>query len=169
MNILTNKKIVLIIGIGLIAIGLFKPDLSNILPTPNRVTETSVLQLEQPSDPAIQEACDQVIQILRSGPSSRKQDGTRLASLYCDLASLISLDGDEQSIKSTLEIREANKLAGKLCHLNLKDKYDGLSEAANGVLIAALGDDDAVLDASLRQRAVSVFRNLAWACVEGAK
>lgn len=169
MNILSNKKIVLIIGICLVAIGLFKPDLSSILPSPIGVVETNSLQLEQPKDPAIQEACDQVIQILRSGPSSRKQDGVRLASLYCDLASLISLDEDEQSIKSTLEIREANKLAGKLSHLNLKDKYDGLSEAANGVLVAALGDDDSVLDPTLRQRAVSAFRNLAWACVEGAK
>lgn len=169
MKLLTNNKLLLGLGVALLVIGLLKPDISNLLPSKASVVNNTSLSLEEPTEQAVKDACLEVTQVLRDGSSDRKYDGMRLASLYCDLANLVSLDGDEQAIKSTLEIREANKLAGKLCRLNLKDKYDGLSEAANGVLIAALGDDDAVLDTALRQKAVSVFRNLAWACVEGAK
>lgn len=170
MNILDNKKLLLVLGSLLVVIGLLKPNLSTIwTPSNTNTIITNDLQYEKPATPETKEACDKVVDIIINGPSSRKADGLKLASLYCDLANLISLDGENQVIKSTLEIREANKLAGLLSHINIKDKYDGLSEAANGVIVVSIGDDDAILDQALRAKSVTAFRNLAWACAQGAK
>lgn len=161
-----NKKVVLAIGAALIAFGIFKPDLSNLVPTV--VVDDPVIQVEEPSDPALKKVADEVVAILKKG-ENRRVDGTNLAKLYNDIATAISLDGDSTIIKTTSEIREVNSVAGSLMSLNLKGKYPNLASTAKELVVAAVGDDVAVLNDANREQAVSAFKALAWACLEGAK
>ena len=101
--------------------------------------------------------------------SDRKYDGLRLASLYNDLATLISLDNEDMVVKNTEEVRQANKLAGVMLKLDIKGKYPELAKATNSVIVASLGDDSLMLDDKLRQQAVDGFKAFAWACLEGTK
>lgn len=170
MNQLIQNKVLVGLAVALVAYGLLKPDLSNILTPSNKpVINNPSVQIDKPTDSALLEACDKVIESLRSGGSSRRADGPRLSSLYSDLANLLALDGDKQVVKTTVEVRDANRIAGWMTQLDIDDKYENLSEAANGVVVAGLGDDEAVLDETLRARAVETFRALSWACNEGAK
>lgn len=160
------KNLVLILGAVLIAIGLFKPDLSNfVINKPNNV---AVVNVEKPANTEILDECQEVIDALKED-SDRKQDGLRLASLYNDLATLVSLDGEDLVLKNTEEIRQANKLAGVMLKLDMKGKYPKLAEAAKKVIVSSIGDDSVMLDDKLRQDAVDGFKALAWACYEGAK
>lgn len=166
---LVQNKTLLIVAACLVVYGLAKPDLSKILIRPDTNVVNVDLDVSEPKDEAIRSACDKVVEVLENGPSSKNNDGIRLSSLYRDLANLVSLDGDDQVIKSTLEIREANRLAGIMLRLDLKGKYPGLADAANGVVVTALGSDDVVLDENLRTKAVEAFKALSWACYEGSK
>ena len=165
MNKQNINGILLVVGALLIGYGFFKPDLSNFIPNKSVVVDNSIV-VGPPSDPTIKEACKAVIDALQN---ANKNDCLKLASLYYDLSQLILLDGNDQVVKSTLEIREANKLAGLFFRLNLKDKYENLAEALNGVVVSGIGDDDVVLDETTRAKAVDVFKALSWACSEGAK
>lgn len=164
------KNFVLIIGAVLILIGIVKPDLSSIInkPIDNPVVNNEVV-VTKPSDPAILEKCEAVIEAIKAGPSSRYTDGKRLASLYLDIATLVELDGEDLVIKDTEELRQANKIAGLMLRLDLKDKYPELRVSAQDLIIQFIGDDHVLLDADLRQKAANGFRALAWACNEGAK
>lgn len=164
MNKDNINKIVFILGLLLIGYGIVKPDLSNILPSRTVVNNSTVV--EAPTDPKIKDACAAVISALKRAD---RADCLKLSSLYYDLSQLIVLDGKDEIIKSTLEIREANKLSGLFFRLNLKDKYDNLAEALNGVVVAGIGDDDVVLDDAMRGKSVEVFKALSWACYEGSK
>lgn len=163
------KTLLLIIGAILLGIGLLKPDFSNIIkPLPNNPNIiVDDLNLSKPSD-ELMPAVKNVIKAL-SGNDDRKIDGKRLASLYNDISTLIALDGNDQVIKNTDEIRQVNKLAGLMLKLNIKDKYEDLSEAAQLLIIQAIGDDHVLLDSKLRSKAVEGFQALAWACNEGSK
>lgn len=164
MNI---KNLLLIIGAILILLGLFKPDLSKFVhqSTP---TNNTIILVEKPTNIEILDECEEVINALKAD-NDRKTDGKRLASLYLDMATLVSLDGEDQIITDTEEIRQANKLAGLMLKLDLKGKYPDLKEAAQKLVIANIGDDNILLDAKLRQGAVDGFKALAWACNEGSK
>jgi len=155
-----NKTVLIIIAAILLAIGLFKPNLSVIPNTP------SVPTISAPSDPELKEACSEVISILQNGKSN---DALRLSSLYMDMATLIELDGENEVIKTTEDIRQANSLSGLLLKLDIKGKYPNLAVAAKNVIIAGIGDDDISLDPELRKKASESFRALAWACQEGSK
>jgi len=164
-----ENKLLIALSIALIGFGLFKPDIKSIFsPNNNNVVIDSEKDVAKPTDPILLEACEPVTKLLKSG-STRKADSQRLSSLYFDLATLISLDNDEEVIKTTMEIREANKLAGSMSRLNLKDKYPGLAEACNSLVVAGIGENDVVLDKETRQRAVETFMALSWACSQGAK
>ena len=53
--------------------------------------------------------------------------------------------------------------------LDIKGKYPKLAKAAEGLVIASIGDDSVMLDDKLRQGAADGFKALAWACYEGSK
>lgn len=165
---MNSKNLVLGLALLLIVIGLTKPDLTNLLnqstPSDNKV----VVLVEKPSNPTILDKCEDVIKALKSDPD-RKTDGVRLASLYNDIATLISLDGEDTVLKNTEEIRQANKLSGVMLKLDIKGKYPELAKSTNSVIVAGIGDDSMMLDSKLRQQAVDAFKALAWACQQGAK
>jgi hypothetical protein len=161
------KNVLLGLGAVLIVLGLLKPDLSAIFSRPS-VDNTSVVVVEKPSNPEILDECQEVINALKAD-SDRKVDGKRLASLYLDMATLVSLDGEDQVVKDTESIRQANKLAGVMLRLDLKGKYPDLKDAAQKLVVASIGDDNVLLDNKLRQGAVDGFKALAWACDQGSK
>jgi hypothetical protein len=162
---MSSKTILLIIAGLLIFVGLTKPDFS----FPVKPVVNPVVVVEPPSDPELKKACQGVIDSLKAGGSSRKTDAVRLSSLYMDLASLIEIDGEDQIVKNTEEIREANRLSGLLLRMNIKGKYPDLATKANDVVVLGIGDDSVELDSTLRKTAVETFRALGWACYEGAK
>lgn len=164
-----NNKILLGVGVALIAIGLFKPDLSNWINTGGTVTRPSVVVIEKPSDKDLEIMALKVVDALRAGGSSRKTDGVKLAELYNDLATLISLNGEDTVIKNTEEIRQANSLAGLMLKMDMKGKYSNLAKSCNDLIVSIIGDDSVPLTDALRTKSVDGFRALSWACNEGSK
>lgn len=162
-----SKKILLIFASLLILIGIVKPDLKSIITKPD-VVENIVI-VTPPSDEKIRELCLPIVESLQNGSSSRHKDGKRLSDLYFDLAVLIELDGENEAVKTTEEIRQANSLSGLMLRLNIKGEYPGLTEASYNFLVSQIGDDIVPLDADLRSKAVLAFKALSWACNEGSK
>lgn len=162
---MNTKNLLLLIGAVLIVLGLFKPNLSNIV---NVSPSNTAVIVEKPSNIELLDECQDVVNALKKN-NDRKYDAPRLASLYNDLATLISLDNEDMAIKNTEEVRQANKLAGVMLKLDIKGKYPELAKATNSVIVASLGDDSLMLDDKLRQQAIDGFKALAWACLEGAK
>ena len=166
---MNSKTFLLLIACLLIAVGIFKPNLTNFLdydrPSVNVVDN---LDLVAPSSEKLLSKSKDVIKALSSDPD-RKTDGKRLASLYNDIAVLIELDGEDAVIRNTEEVRQANRLSGLILKLNIKDKYENLAEANQALIVEAIGDDIVLLDAELRAKSVEAFKALAWACNEGSK
>lgn len=160
------KHILLVCGSLLVVVGLIKPDLSKFIPNN---TPTNTVVIEAPLDINIRKEAEELVSLLKSFGSSAKDDSLRLRDLYLDLATLISLDGENQVVKNTEEIRQANSLAGVMLRLDIKDKYPNLAKEAKDVVVAAIGDDQVLLSSELRARAVEGFKALAWACNEGSK
>lgn len=163
-----NNKIILIVGGLLLTIGLLKPDFSSFIHINNRPNKPNVIEVIKPENKDLLESCFDVIKALKSGPNT-SEDAKRLSSLYSDLALLVSLDGDNEVIKTTDEIRQANSLSGLILQLDLKGKYKNLASSCNNVIVAAIGDDSLLLDPALRSKAVDGFKALAWACNEASK
>jgi hypothetical protein len=163
------NPLLLLIGCLLLFVGLVKPDLSNIsIFNPTTASDNNYV-FNKPNNKDLLEEAYKVTEILKNGPSSRKNDSLRLAQLYHDIAILISLDEEDEVIKDTAAIRQANSLAGVMLRLNLKDKYKNLSTAMDNLTKVGLGDDDLVLDKELRQKGVDSFNALSWACYEASK
>jgi hypothetical protein len=163
-----NKTILLVIAMILLVIGLFKPsfiDAFNPKPSPSVVVDDS--ELPKPSDELIKKSTN-IIKALSVSPE-RKTDGKKLASLYKDIAELIALDGENELITNTDEIRQANKLAGVMLKLDIKNKYPDLPESAQAMIVSVVGDDQIPLTTELRAKAIDSFMALAWACNEGSK
>lgn len=158
-----NNKTLLIIGVGLVAFGLIKPSFN----TP--INNNPIVVVTPPADASVRELCQPVIDSLKNGSSSRTRDGQRLSDLYFDLATLIELDADNEIVKTTEEIRQANSISGVMLRLNIKGAYPGLTEAANNLVVSQIGEDMVPLDSDLRSKAVDTFKALAWACNEGSK
>ena len=168
-----NNKVVLAIGAVLIVVGVLRPDLSSLIPS-NGGNDTPVVNVpevvvEAPTEPSLKEVADELVEILKTGGEDRKVDGLNLAKLYSDIANLISLDLDNEVVKTTSEIREVNGVAGSLMNLKLKGKYPDFAQTAKKLVVTAIGDDIAVLNDETRSKAVDAFNALAWACYEGAK
>lgn len=161
------KTILLILAVILLGIGILKPNFNS---WDNPISPSSVVKLEvkRPESAELREKADDVIKAL-SVNNDRKNDGFRLAQLYNDMATLVALDGDQEVIKNTEEIRQANRLAGLMLRLDIKGKYEDLPEAAQALVLAAIGDDNVLLNQDLRAKAVEGFRALSWACLEGSK
>jgi len=165
---MNTKALLLTLACSLIAIGLFKPDLGSLVNRPKPVV-IEVEELSAPTREGLRAKADEVVKVLKDGDTDRKIDGKRLASLYVDLATLVSLDGEDEVIKNTEEIRQANKLAGTMLKLDMKNKYPKLAEACKAVIIEAIGDDSVALNKESRTQAAEGFKALAWACQQGAK
>jgi hypothetical protein len=165
---LNSKNLLLVVAGVLIFVGLTKPDLIWLVKPKPSVVE-NILVVTPPESKELREKCQPVIDALRGGSSNRKQDAKRLSELYSDLAVLIRLDGTNEVVKNTEEIRQANSLSGAMLQMNLKGKYPGLSEAAQSVIVSEIGNDIVPLDENLRGQAVKAFSSLAWACLEGSK
>lgn len=165
-----NKSILLIIAAVLIGIGLLKPPFITNLLDGSRPSAVVVedIKVEKPSSELLLEKSENVIKAL-SVSGDRKTDGKKLAKLYVDIAKLIALDGEDQVIKNTEEIRQANKISGLMVDLDIKGKYPDLAEANQALVVSVVGDDQVLLNNDLRSKAVDAFNALAWACYEGSK
>lgn len=160
-----DKKVLLALGGLLILLGLLKPEFSDILkPRPSVV---DVLELSAPTDEVVKKEADDVVAVLKE--AGIKSEAKRLRDLYIDLAKLVELDGEDEVIKSTEEIRQANSLAGVMLRLDMKGKYPNLAKEAKEVVVASIGDDQILLSKELRVKAVEGLNALAWACNEGSK
>lgn len=160
-----DKKVLLALGGLLILLGLLKPEFSDILkPRPSVV---DVLELSAPTDEAVKKEADDVVVVLKE--AGIKSEAKKLRDLYIDLAKLVELDGEDEVIKSTEEIRQANSLAGVMLRLDMKGKYPNLAKEAKEVVVASIGDDQILLSKELRVKAVESLNALAWACNEGSK
>lgn len=170
-----KNSILLYIGIGLIALGVFKPDLNAILKPigPGPINNVGCLDnyvLTPPKDTAILEKCNLVVDILQtSNADNKRQDTLKLSSLYADIATLIRLNGDNVIVIDTQTLREVNSLCGQMLRLDIKDKYPNLAQAAKAVVTAAVGDDDITISEDSREKAAQAFDGLSWAFHEGGK
>lgn len=160
-----SDKIILAIGGLLVALAIFKPHLPNIV---KPVDNVPVVEVEDISD-ELKTLVQPVIDALKAGSKDRKIDGIKLANLYNDMGTLISLKDNDTVIKTTNDIKNANSLAGHMLQLSLKDKYPDLGKACTEFVINVIGGDDIALDDELRSKAVLAFKALAWACKEGSK
>jgi hypothetical protein len=161
-----DKKILLGLAGLLILIGLLKPEFPNIL-GPNKPSVVDVLELSAPTDEAVKKEAEDVVTLLKE--AGAKNDAKRLRDLYIDLAKLVELDGEDEVVKSTEEIRQANSLAGVMLRLDMKGKYPNLAKESKEVVVAAIGDDQIPLSKELRVKAVEGLNALAWACNTGSK
>jgi hypothetical protein len=164
---MTQKNLLLALAGLLIVVGLLKPDLSNIFKPGPSVT-IDVLELPAPTDEAVKKEAEDVVALLKSTNGS-KRDFKKLRDLYLDLAKLVELDGEDEVVKSTEDIRQANSLAGVMLRLDIKGKYPDLAKEIKEVIVAAIGDDQIPLSKELRPKAVDGFSALAWAMNEGSK
>lgn len=166
---LNSKSLLLILAGVLIFVGLTKPDLSSIVkPKPSVVD--NIVVITPPENLDLRKNCKLLTDILDTSSSKdKKEDFRRLSDLYMDLATLVELDGDDEVIKTTEEIRQANSLSGAMLRMNIKGKYPGLSDAAQVIVTGHIGNDVVPLDSELRKKSAEAFRALAWAYNEGAK
>jgi hypothetical protein len=163
---MNQKNILLGLAALLIVVGLLKPEFSNIL-GPNKPVSIDVLELPEPTDQAVKKEADDVVSVLKE--AGAKADAKRLRDLYLDLAKLVELDGENEVVKSTEEIRQANSLAGVMLRLDIKGKYPDLAKETKEVVVASIGDDQILLSKELRAKAVEGLNALAWACNTGSK
>jgi len=162
-----NNNLLLVVAGLLILVGLTKFDLSRLNILPNKPNAVDVLELPEPTDPAVKKEADDVVSVLKE--SGAKGDAKRLRDLYLDLAKLVELDGENEVVRNTDEIRQANSLAGVMLRLDIKGKYPDLAKEAKEVVVAAIGDDHILLSTELRAKAVEGLNALAWACNQGSK
>lgn len=158
----------LLLGIGglLIILAILKPDINGFI---NNSNYNNPVVVVENVDSETKVLVKTIVDIIKNGPSTRRDDGKKLASLFSDIATLIEIDGEDQVISNTEEIKQANSIAGKMLKLNLKDKYPNLSNECTNYIKTVIGDDNVALDTDLRNKSVQAFRGIAWACYEGSK
>jgi hypothetical protein len=162
-----NNKLLLALGAGLLLFGLFKPNFNFPISKPDN---TNIVVVTPPESSELRDKCKLVRDVFQDSTArDKKQDARRLSDLCMDLATLVELDGDEEVVKTTEEIRQANALSGAMLRMNIKGKYPGLSDGAQLVISSQIGDDIAPLNSELRKKAADAFRALAWACNEESK
>lgn len=163
-----NNKFLLFLAVALVVVGITKPNFNFPINRPSDVVD-SIVVITPPSDPDLRKLCQPVIEAFNVNVENKKQDAKRLSDLYMDLATLIELDGENEVVKTTEEIRQANSLSGVMLRLNLKGSYPNLGAACQSVISSQIGDDMVPLDNDLRSKSANAFRALAWACNESRK
>jgi hypothetical protein len=163
-----DKKFILLSIAGLLVlIGLIKPDFNKFFPSSPDTVSVETNNFVKPSED-LKDESDAIINAL-SVDKDRKLDGKRLASLAGDMATLIELDNENEVIKNTEEIRQANSLIGPMLKLNISGKYPDLKTASQNMIVSVIGDDNVALNKDLREKAVIAFKTLAWSYYEGSK
>lgn len=162
-----KDKAILIFGGLLILLALIKPELSWIKPDPSPAP-TDIVIVEDINEET-KKLVQPVVDAFKNGPNDRLVDGKKLSNLFSDMATLVNLTDSDQVVKTTNEVREANKLSGNMLKLNLVSKYPNLKQACNNFMITMIGNDDLPLNSDLRKKTVDAFNALAWACNEGSK
>jgi hypothetical protein len=162
-----KNNILLVVAGLLILFGLTKFDISNVNIPPHRPVVIDVMELSAPTDQTILKEATEVLDIVKK--QMAKEEARRLRDLYLDVKKLIQLDGEDEVIKNTEEIRQANSLAGIMLRMDIKGKYPNFAQACKEVIVAAIGDDQMVLSPTLRSKALDGFDALAWALNEGSK
>jgi len=160
-------KILLLVGALLVVWGLVGDKIGTLVNVNNPVV-VDVMELLPPSDPNVKKEADEVVNLVKSYGGS-KSDFKRLRDLMLDLGRLVELDGEDETIKNTDEIRQANSLAGPMLRLDIKGKYKDLKKESQDVIVASIGDDNVSLSKELRVKAVDGINALAWAYNEGSK
>jgi hypothetical protein len=164
-----QNKYLFFIAIVLIGIGLLQPSLISNINMSNTNSTISTPVTDAPTDTELFAKTKAIVDILQSSNAENKKgDFFRLSCLYADMSTLIAVN-DDTIIKDTVSIREANILCGKMLKLNLQDKYSGLAEKVEELVLYSIGDDDVVLDSLLRQKAVDAFKALSWAFYKGSQ
>lgn len=157
-----KKKLLLLCGIVLVGIGLFKPNLNNI-----NSHQISTVNISAPSDPNLKKEAQDIIDIMKNSRSlSVKADSAQLRDLYLSLATMISLDKQDVVVNTTEDIRKANSISGHLLQavgVDLSGKYANLSKECQDVIVLCIGDDIVSLSPDLRKKAAESFITLAWA------
>lgn len=161
-----NNTLVLTIAGLLILVGIAGIDLTSIL-SPGKPAVVDVLELTPPTDEVLLKEATDVLNIVKSQLS--KEEARKLRDLYLDMKQLVKLDGEDEVIKNTEEIRQANSIAGSMLRLDMKGKYPELAKECKEVMITAVGDDQIVLSSELRLKGMDGFDALAWAMNEGSK
>lgn len=161
-----NNKAVLIIAGLLILVGLTNLDLTSII-SPNKPAVVDVLELTPPKDEVLLKEATDVLNIVKDQLTT--EEARKLRDLYLDMKQLVKLDGEDEVIKNTEEIRQANSIAGSMLRLDIKGKYPELAKECKEVMVAAVGDDQIVLSPELRSKGMDGFDALAWAMNEGSK
>jgi hypothetical protein len=161
---MSNKTVLLGIGLALVCVGVFKPNL-NLGSKPSSVVSVVV---DKPSDPELLKLAQDLVAVVQENEVT-KEDGLKLSSLCYDMATLISLDGSSEVVKNTEEIRQANKLSGAMLRMDMNKKYPQLAAKMNAVVVGYIGDDVVVLNPELRTKAYDAFKAMSWAFNEGTK
>ena len=164
---MNSKNTILCVGVTLIALGLLQPNLASL--GVNNSSTSNVVNIIDPTDPDIKAQAEDVLKIIKEAGQPARADARKLRDLYLDIARLVSLDGEDEVIKSTEEIRQANSIAGVMLKLDIKGKYPNLAKELKEVVVSAIGDDQILLSKELREKAVSSFNAIAWALNEGSK
>ena len=166
---MTNNKYLLAVAGILIVLGLTKFDPTQLIPS-NKPAVVDTLDLAEPTNETLKKEADEVVSLIKAKLESQDlAKFYKLRDLYLDLSVLISLDGENETIRTTDEIRQANSMAGIMLGLDLKNKYEGLAKANHEVIVAAIGDDSIPLSKELRPQAAEAFKALAWAYNKGCK
>ena len=165
---MSKEKILLVIASILILLGLFKPDFTSLIPV-SIPSVVDVIDVDPPTDENLKALADKVVECFKSGSPDRKTEALKLAELYYDISILVSLDAEKETISSTEAIRQTNMLAGPMLRMEIKDKYDGLADAADKLLASTIGTENVKLTEELRNKSVDAFLALSWACLEGSK
>ena len=166
---MSKEKILLILASVLIVVGLFKPDFSEWSSLVTKPSSVAAVQVDAPENEELLGLAKEVTKCFKNGSDDRKTEALRLAQLYYDMATLVSLDKEDVVIENTEAIRQANLLAGSMLKLNIRDKYEGLADAAENLVKSGIGTENVKLTDELRQKSVGVFLALSWACSEGSK
>lgn len=162
-----SNKVLLVFGVVLVVFGLSQYYPVNN-PSPNNpVNVVETLEIDPPSDENLKQLAESVVKSLKEGSEDRTKDGLRLANLYKDMSILIALD--DNIIKNTNDIAQANVLSAKFLKINLKGKYPGLAESADNLFKSYVSENAVPLDSEMRKKAVDAFQALAWGCLQGAK
>lgn len=91
-----------------------------------------------------------------------KKDRDQLRDFFITLAHVV--ETDPNLIKTTADFKQYNSLSGQLnfTGLDLKDKYDGLGEAIDKVVVDTLGLENVSMTPEKRKELVDVLTAIAW-------
>ncbi len=166
------------VAIGVIVLALFLrgsdagkvsiPDWHNIVPHVGPVTPDVVIPEPSADAKSVVEKHD-IARLLKAGKNP-SVNGPQLGYFYNEFAKLTV--ANEEAVKSTAQIREANAKCGKILfegNIVAGKDYPGLREAIEASVVETIGKQNAPLTPETRAKAVKIFEAIGWACYQGGK